>query len=97
MIHGGLHDRLQVDGYVLLRVGDHHLRERSNREGPETEFWFVTPTKWNQACISVQTFQKTGLMETTFDKGKLFSKELLISETGNVITRTVAQHSIPQR
>ena len=36
-------------------------------------------------------------METTFDKGKLFSKELLISETGNVITRTVAQHSIPQR
>ena len=97
MIHGGLHDRLQVDGYVLLRVGDHHLRERSNREGPETEIWFVTPTKWNQACISVQTFQKTGLMETTFDKGKLFSKELLISETGNVITRTVAQHSIPQR
>ena len=77
LIHGGLHDRLQVDGYVLLRVGDHHLRELSNRVGPETEIWFVTPTKWNQACISVQTFQKTGLLETTFDKGKLFIKELL--------------------
>ena len=40
----------------------------------------MTPTKWNQACISVQTFQKTGLMETTFDKGKLLIKRLLISK-----------------